>query len=538
FLMRPRRFGKSLLLSMLESYYDINNAERFEELFGERYIFTHETSLRAKFLIMRFDFSMIDSYPTRLESSFEEYCRRQFLVFINKYEHLFKPGFREGVNAQKTADGCLSYINDEASFLGLNIYLIIDEYDNFTNTLLATYGTDVYRDATHGDSFYRHFFAVIKGATGGSGRALKRMFITGVSPITLDDVTSGFNIGTNISANTEFNGLLGFSETELRTMLGYYKEEGLLKAEIDSLVRIMKPWYDNYCFAEDAAGENMYNSDMVLYFVNNYIRTGLPPKQMVDSNIRTDYNKIRHLIRIDKELGGNFSIVKDIIATGQTTATINTSFPADRMVDPNNFKSLLFYFGMLSITGVSRGEPILSIPNQTVREQLYTYLIETYQQSEAFSIDLSRLDALMKAMAYDGQWEPVFTYIAEELNRQSRIRQYIEGEAHVKGFLQAYLGLSNLYMILPEYEANKGYADFYFQPKQPDIPFAYLVEVKYAKRDDSDAKLKALNKEAVTQLHQYANEASVKETLGNAQLKLIRLTFKTWELVGMEEITK
>lgn len=544
FLIRPRHFGKSLLLSMLESYYDINNADRFEELYGNCYIFKNETRFRAKFLILRFDFSSIDSYPDRLESSFESYCRGQFGIFASKYEHLFASGFREELQAQPTAARCLGYINDSASLLGLSIYLLIDEYDNFTNTLLSTYGTEVYHKATHGDSFYRHFFAVVKAATGGSDRALKRMFITGVSPISMDDVTSGFNIGTNISQDFRFNGLVGFSETELREMLTYYQAEGKLKDNIETVIQWMKPWYDNYCFAKDTLRESMYNSDMALYFLNTYIPTGCPPDLMVDTNIKTDYNKIRHLVRIDKKLSQshaegespNFSVIREIIETGQTTTLINRSFPADEITKPTNFKSLLYYFGLLTISDVQDGRPLLAVPNQTVREQMYTYLIECYRQAEVFTISLDHLADLTHHMIYQGEWRAVFTYIASELDRQSRIREFIDGEAHIKGFLLAYLGLTENYLLLPEYEVGKGYADFYFQPMKPGIKYAYLLEVKYTKHNASESEVEALKKEAREQLLKYAADPLVEQTRGNAELKLITVVFKAWELGAMEEV--
>lgn len=538
FLIRPRRFGKSLTLSMLESYYDINNANRFEELYGERWIYQHPTALRAKFLILRFNFSAVDANPERMLISFEKHCKDRFLDFTNRYEHLFGPGFRQELMACDTAADGLSHINTQAGTMKLNLYLIIDEYDNFTNTILSTYGTTAYQKATHGEGFFRFFFNVIKAATTGSEQALKRMFITGVSPITLDDVTSGFNIGSNFSTDPQFNGIVGFSEAELRTMLTYYKDQGTLTAEVDDLITMMKPWYDNYCFAEDSLGESMYNSDMVLYFLSSFLRLGTPPRQMIDKNIRTDYNRIRHLINIDRQLGANFSIIREIVETGHTTAHINDSFPADRMVDVNNFKSLLYYFGLLSISGVDGTDALLTIPNQTVREQLYTYLVETYRQADLFAVDLDKLNSLMKEMALRGNWRPVFAYIGEELKRQSRIREFIDGEAHVKGFLLAYLGLTSYYYLQPEYESGKGYADFYFRPNPSvtGIPYLYLLEVKYAKESDPKGKEQALLAEARTQLLKYAADPIVTQTIGSARLRLITVVFRTWEVVEMEEV--
>lgn len=538
FMIRPRRFGKSLLLSVLESYYDINNADRFEELFGERYIYQHPTDLRAKFMILRFNFSGVNPSPEKLLSSFEQHCEKQFILFMDKYERFFTPGFREEVMQRSTADERLGYINMKASGLGLRIYLIIDEYDNFTNTILSSYGTAAYHKATHGEGAFRFFFNVIKEATTGSGMALERMFITGVSPITLDDVTSGFNIGSNRSTDVRFNGIVGFSETELRTMLEYYKDAGTSVKDVDALVATMKPWYDNYCFAEDALDESMYNSDMVLYFLNDYLGIGKAPKMMIDNNIRTDYNKIRHLISIDKKLGLNFSVIREIVETGSIVATINTSFSAEAMVKPDNFKSLLYYFGMLSIRGVEHGDVILRVPNLAVREQLFTYLLDSYQQADLFTADLSQLGSLVKAMAYKGEWKPVFEYIGHELKTQSRIREFIDGEAHIKGFLLAYLGLTNYYQISPEWESNKGYADFFFKPSPslPDIEYIYLLEVKYAKKDDPQTKVGALRKEAVEQLVQYAADPIVGQTIGTAKLRLIYVIFRTWEVVEMEEV--
>lgn len=538
FLIRPRRFGKSLTLSMLESYYDINNADRFEQLYGERWIYQHPTDLRAKFLILRFNFSAISANPDRMEASFEEYCHKQYLDFLNRYEHLFPTGFREELLSFSTSYSRLGYLNDKASFLGLRLYLIIDEYDNFTNTLLTTYGTDAYAKATHGESFYRLFFNVIKAATTGSGQALERMFITGVSPITLDDVTSGFNIGSNMSFDPRFNGIVGFSESELRQMLDYYRSEGELILPTDEVIDIIKPWYDNYCFAEDCQDEPMYNSDMVLFFLNFCLPLRRIPKEMIDTNIRTDYNKLRHLARLDHGLGKNVSVIREILETGQTVCRINPSFSALQMVNTDNFKSLLYYFGMLTISGTSGDRVVLRVPNHVVREQMYTFLTDEYVRGNVFAIDFSHLADLTEAMALQGEWRPVFAYIAEELKKQSRIREFIEGEAHVKGFLLAYLGLTRYYHLQPEYEAGKGFADFYFRPNPliPSVEYAYLMEVKYAKADATVADIAKLKVEAREQLLQYASDPLVGETIGKAHLRLITVVFRTWELVDMEEV--
>ena len=543
FLIRPRRFGKSLFLAMLEAYYSIDYADRFKELFGELYIGQHPTKRHNSYMVLRFNFSAISSKLEDVERSFSEYCCMVMKNFILKYEHLMGCDVWKVVNPDETNPRqMLSALKEYVSRTDCpRIYLLIDEYDNFTNTILSSYGQERYREKTHGEGFIRGFFNNIKDSTSNAGAAVERLFITGVSPITMDDVTSGFNIGTNISMLPQFNNIIGFSEDEVREMITYYKDEDALPEDVtvDGLVEIMKPWYDNYCFSEDRLEERMFNSDMALYFLNSYLQLGKAPKMMVDNNIRTDYGKLRHLVQIDKTFGANASVIQQIIAEGSITAQIATSFPAEKMTDTENFKSLLFYFGMLSIQGTDFGSAILGIPNLTVREQLYTYLVEAYREAKMFDLDLSSFSALVKEMALRGEWEPVFRFFARELERQSAIREFIDGEAHIKGFLLAYLGLTQGYVILPEHESSKGYADFYMMPDllhQSDIAYSYIVEVKYARRDASDADIALLKRDAAEQLRRYAADEKVLRTKGNTRLGLITLVFKGWELVVLEKL--
>lgn len=532
FLIRPRRFGKSLFINMLTWYYDINRKDRFEELFGDLYIGQHPTEEQGKYLILSFNFSAVNPDPDKLIESFEWHCHLRFMEFVGAYASYFDSGFAEEVKNAPSATAKFSYIISKAKELELPIYLVIDEYDNFSNVILANTGTAHYKSLTHGAGVFRFFFNLIKEEATGDG-PIKRMFITGVSPVTMDDVTSGFNIGANMSCDIRFNNIIGFNEREVKQMLNYYKEEADISDPVDDLVKMIKPWYDNYCFSVDSLDEPIYNSDMILYFLNNYLPHKKPYFNMIDNNIRTDYNKLRHLIRLDKTFGLNASIIQDIIANGSIVAEIKTAFPAEDLAKPDNFKSLLYYYGLLSISGVKRGDTVLSIPNLTVREQLYGYLIEAYREAKLFELDLSNLNNLVKDMAYDGVWEPAFRYFASELERQSAIREFIEGEAHIKGFLLAYLGLTRAFIIYPEHESNKGYADFYMMPDlihQPEIAYSYIVEVKYANRDASSAEIEALKSEATKQLHRYADDPKVQQTKGHTLLRLITLVFRGWTL--------
>ena len=543
FLLRPRRFGKSLFLTMLETYYDLRYADRFEELFGDLYIGKHPTRLHNQYLVLRFNFSAVNDRLEEIEESFNKYCCMVMRTFVWANEKVFGKEVWDTVNRDETKPGLmLSAIERYAAAKGgIRIYLLIDEYDNFTNTILSSYGKDRYRSVTHGDGFIRSFFNVIKAATTAPGASLERLFITGVSPITMDDVTSGFNIGTNVSMDADFNNVVGFSELEVREMLAYYKKEGVLEGNVNEVLEVMKPWYDNYCFSPDCLDKPMYNSDMTLYFLNNYMRLKKVPNPMIDQNIRTDYNKLRHVIELDKTFGENASVVQEIIAKGSIATELATSFPAERIVETSNFKSLLFYFGLLSIRSVKMGKTVLEIPNLTVREQMYTYLAEAYRKAGLFSACINHLSELVGQMAYQGEWQPVFRFFADELQRQSTIREFIDGEAHVKGFLLAYLGLTRGYVICPEYEASKGYADFYMMPDllhQPDIAYSYIIEVKYLRREATDTELSKVKQEASEQLLRYAADTQVQRTKGDTRLCLITLIFKGWELVEMSELRR
>jgi len=493
---------------------------------------------------MRFNFSEVSSNVNEVELSFKLHCCSKLKDFVFKYEDLLGKEIWDVLDEkiQEEPGAFLSAINSYATRKkNIRIYLLIDEYDNFTNTILSTYGTEFYRKATHGEGFIRGFFNVIKSATTGTGAALERLFITGVSPVTMDDVTSGFNIGTNITTDPWFNDLVGFSEKELREMLTYYKEQGVLMQSVDETVVMMKPNYDNYCFSRSRLVDCMFNSDMVLYFMKSFVLHGEKPEEIVDPNIRTDFNKLAYLIKLDHGLGENFSVIKEIAEQGEITTDIVTHFSALEMTDPSNFKSLLFYFGLLSIKGVDMvGRPILHVPNLVVREQLFNFLIQGYIKHDIFKIDMNRMSALFENMAFRGDWKPLFDFIANAVREQSRIREYIEGEAHIKGFLLAYLGMYRYYQLYPEYELNKGFADFFFKPS-PSVPvlppFTYLLEVKYAKAGASEKEIRALADEAREQLLRYSEDELVAEARAKGELKLITIVWRSWELALLEEVT-
>ena len=537
FFVRPRRFGKSLFLNMLGHYYDINEKDKFEEIFGELYIGKYPTPDRNKYLVLTLNFSSVAANMDRLEETFNTYCKIVMDGFAERNVHLLGKEAVEKLHELKTGDALLGSLCQSAQNKGQKIYLILDEYDNFANNILVDYGNKRYSNITHDSGFFRSFLKVVKDY---SSSVIERIFLTGVSPVTMDDLTSGFNIADNYSSNSAFNNMIGFNEYEVRALIDYYKSCIELPHSTDELIDIMKPWYDNYCFSIDSLDEPpMYNSDMVLYFMNRYLLNKRIPNNMLDANIRTDYNKLRHLIHVDKTFGENASVVQEIVEKGSTTGIIIDSFPAEDIVKTRNFKSLLYYYGMLTISGMEMGEPILSVPNWAVREQLYGYMADIYKDSADLYLETDKLVDRMKRMAYKGEWENCFTYIADRLNAQSSVRDFIEGEAYVKTFILAYLGLTHYYIARPEYESNKGYADIFLQPRLlqlPDMVYSYCIEVKYAKRDASDTEIEKLLSNAKIQLKQYAASEWIHQDKGTTELKSIALVFQGWKLVRVEEV--
>ena len=539
FLIRPRRFGKSLFLNMLNCYYDVKYADRFNELFGEQYIGKHPTSEQGKYLVLYFNFSAVRGTGEALEENFNMYAKIQMEAFADQYASYFELGFSQGIRELKSAASQLNYIGKRAGMLGLSIYLLIDEYDNFTNTILSSEGNNVYRALTHDSGFYRGFFNIVKAITTGPEAPVKRMFITGVSPVTLDDVTSGFNIGTNITTDEQFNSMVGFSGSELQEMLSYYESEGMLVNSKEELVRLMKPWYDNYCFAWECIGQTMYNSDMVLYFLNNYLLKKRAPSDMLDRNIRTDYSKLRHFIRIDKMQEEGRSVITRLIDTGEVNGNvIKDSFPAENLADPGNFVSLLYYFGLLTYDRIEYGETIMKVPNLAVREQIYGYLVEAMKERDSIVFPFMELSDRMRRMAYFGEWEAALGFFADQVDKKAVLRDAIYQESTIKTLMLAYMGLTDYFIIWPEFEAGRGFSDLYLMPNlanYPDMQYSYLIELKFLKRDDTTTKAESLMQEAETQLHKYASDEKVKSSTGNTRLRLLAAVYRGWQPVAMQE---
>lgn len=546
FFIRPRRFGKSIFLSMLYSYYDCTQSHKFQSLFGNLWIGQHPTPLQGKYQVLFLDFSQITGNIDKLETKFNSYLSINLDAFVRQYSEYYQAEMEE-ILAQEDFEEKMELIFKAAKAHQYHLYLIIDEYDNFTNVILNERGENVYHAITHADGFYRDVFKKFKGN-------FERIFMMGVSPVTLDDVTSGFNIGWNISIKPEFDEMLGFSTTDVMEMFTYYKEHGSIPvdSDIDAIVNDMKAWYDNYCFAEEALKKKtrMFNCDMVLYYLRNYMDNGCSPRQMIDPNTRTDYGKMKKLLQFDKLDGERKGIIRKIAEEEQIVTQLYESFSAYQIPKAEIFPSLLFYYGMLTIKGTRGSKLILGIPNNNVRKQYYGYLEEEYQ-AKAY-VDVNQLTDYYYDMAYDGKWEEGLRFMADAYAKVSSVRDGIEAERNLQGFFMAYLNLNDYYITAPELELNHGYCDFFLLPDLTHYAsqHSYILELKVLSKKDFSAivegeftedgkpmtKAEKQWREAVEQILRYAEAPRVEALRQGTKLHLIIMQFEGWELKRMEEV--
>ena len=543
FLIRPRRFGKSLWVSVLENYYDRTRADEWHAVFDGTDIGREPTDDRSRYVILRFNFSAFDDTLETLRERFEGYCGMIIRSALERNADLFPDAAARRILAPPAVDGRLGELFQYARDNDIPLYVLIDEYDNFANTVLAHHGRDAYESFTHGGGFYRNFFATLKAGAGESGGGLERLFITGVSPITMDDVTSGFNIGKNLSLRPEFSELLGFTEEEVRSLLELYRDRGAFDQDVDTALGVMREWYNGYRFAKGARGD-LYNTDMVLYYLSESVPNKPIPDDPIDVNVRIDYGKLRHLLVVNREAGihfnGNFDLLRHIAGEGGTDADINLSFPLERLVEPENFLSLLYYFGLLSIRGSANGRTLLGIPNQTVRRLLYGYLRDGYRDVGVFSVSHYRFSKLVVDMAYRGAWRPALEFLAEAVAAQTGIRDYLDGEKVVQAFLAAHFSLIGHYVIHSERELGKGYADLHLEPflaRYPDVRYGYVIEVKYLKRAETadEPAVAARLREALTQLRGYLADPALRGGPAVRHVGLA-LVFHGWELAACEAV--
>jgi hypothetical protein len=552
FLIRPRRFGKSLFLGIMEAYYDIALKDRFDYFFSGTGIHVKPTPERNSYLVFKLNFSAVTPNIALVEGAFLTRVKNAAHFFVSKYQEYLDIDIKEAkaeFNAKKSASEVMDTLLNYCLGKKQKLYVIIDEYDNFANTILAEAGEKEFENLTHGSGFFRSFFNVLKWGTTDINSPISRLFITGVSPITLDDVTSGFNISDNISLDSDLNEIMGFTQAEVEAIIEYYRQTGKIRHSTPELLEIMNRWYNHYRFSRHYARE-VFNTVHVLYFLKEYMKESQIPGTLIDQNARIDYMKLRHLIVIDKkgalQSNGNFSKLRQIMENDPIHSIIVDRFPVRKLVSPENFTSLLYYFGLLTITGSDEeNKAILKIPNEAIKRLYYDYIKETYEETGILTIDLSRYETLMKEMAFSGKWKPLIAYLVGQMEKSMGIRDLITGEKAIQAFLNVYLGLSALYLVYSEKELKKGCADLVLEPflaQYPLLKYSYLIEIKYIKplakkKTLLQEKIKEVKEEAESQLDKYSRDEKFQKITGTTTLKKLVLIFCGNRLVYKGEST-
>ena len=428
FFVRPRRFGKSLFLSMMECYYDLNRKKDFKKFFGDLWIGKHPTENANRFMTLKLDFSKVGGTGESLQDSFEKHIASMLDEFLFRYSAHYDDAFKAAFPG-KTAEEKIAAVTARNRTIGIPLYLIIDEYDNFTNQMIRASGVTDYREITHGAGFYRNWFKKFKGE-------FDRIFMTGVSPVTMDDLTSGFNIATNLSLDAYCNATLGFTTDETVKMFSDFKGTGkFTHGDPADIVESIKPWYDGYCFAKKKVGEEcVFNSDMTLYYLKSLVETGEPPENMVDANIRTDYDKLKTISDLQRVVFKMdpleaLPMTEQTVVTGGVQFPLVESFPAEAIIKPENFRSLFFYYGLLSMASRDRGAVVFGVPNACVEHQIYGYLRQQYFPPIKSFLDWN--DAA-QAFAYDGKWREFFELVSKNFAETTPIRGGISGEVRLR----------------------------------------------------------------------------------------------------------
>ena len=497
--LRPRKFGKTLFTSTLENYYDIKKADKFEELFKNTYIGKNPTKQKNKYHILKFNFSGIDT--TNEETTikgFKNEIASSIKVFVEKYEMNFI------VNTEDEAEGILDNLVKAFNIQRRNekIYVIIDEYDHFANELLG-FNTNQFKNLVSKNGKVRKWYEILKK---GTESVIDRIFITGVAPITLDSLTSGFNIGLDITQNAKFNEMMGFTKDELIKMI---EDIGLTKEEQEEILPIMKENYDGYKFSLDGT-EKMYNSNMCLYFLNRYLEQRKVPHQLIDVNIASDYSKLGSMLDLCKGEEREKIIEKTVSGEGiigEITAKFN---PAIEFTE-KDLVSMLFYLGYLTIGGQEFEMTELKIPNKVMKEIYTEYFMKILSANTNMQITDSEYVEILREIAIEGKIEKLVGLAHKYLENLSN-RDYVKfDEKYVKLIFYCISMNFKVYRIKSEMEVQRKYPDILLIPKDRSKNYkAVMIEFKYLKKEE-ESKLQEKQEEAKKQIEEYAEMEEIKE---------------------------
>ena len=510
--LRPRKFGKTLFTSVLENYYDKNKIDSFEKLYGNTYIGKNPTKLKNSYCILRFNFSGIDTSTEEATiRGFKKEVASSIEVFINRYNLEFH------VNKEDEAENILDnlfksfYIQKPQD----KIYVIIDEYDHFANELLG-FNPEQFRGLVSKNGKVRKWYEILKE---GTETVVDRIFITGVAPITLDSLTSGFNIGTDITQDEEFNEMIGFTEEELKEIL---KNKEISLKEQEKIIPIMKENYDGYKFCLKAKNQ-IYNSNMCLYFLSRYIRLGEIPDKLIDTNIASDYSKIGKMLDLCK--GENrLEILRKTVQGEPIVNTIIEKFNPAIEFTENDMISMLYYLGYLTISGELVGIPELTIPNKVMKEIYADYFMQMMDKEAEFRIDNNANQEILIQLAKEGRIDKIVEILKIYLNNLSNRDLIKFDEKYIKLIFYCIAMNIKAYSTKSEMEVNRNYPDILLVPRDSSKGYkAVMVEFKYIKKGEV-AKLEDKQKEAREQIERYSSFEDIKDIQGLRKYTIVVVT--------------
>ena len=497
--LRPRKFGKTLFTSTLENYYDLKKVEKFEKLYGNTYIGKNPTKLKNSYHILKFNFSGIDT--TNEETTIRGFKEKVSIAiegFVAKY------GLDFYVNPELTAEGLLSSLIEafKTQKIEEKIYVIIDEYDHFANELLG-FNTNQFKNLVSKNGKVRKWYEILKE---GTESVIDRIFITGVAPITLDSLTSGFNIGSDKTQNDAFNEMMGFTEEELKELM---KEQNISKEEQEEILPILKENYDGYRFSLYGK-EKMYNSNMCLYFLNNYIENKRIPNQLIDVNIASDYTKLGKMLDLCKGEERERVIEQTISGEGIVSEITQKFNPAMEFTE-TDLISMLYYLGYLTITGEVFEKPELKIPNRVMKEIYSDYFLEILSKTADLYISQSDYNEMLREIALEGKIDKAIEMLKEYLKNLSN-RDYIKfDEKYVKLIFFCIAMNLKIFRLKSEMEIQRKYPDILLIPKDKSKGYkGVMIEFKYLKKEEA-GKLKEKQEEAKKQIKEYMEFEEIKE---------------------------
>ena len=526
FYLRPRRFGKTLFISTLEHYYDYKKKDEFDELFGDLYIGDNQTDLANSYYVLSFDFSGINTETKDdLLKGFTKNVLKALNEFMDKYSLDFDYD-RTGMPSEifNSFLGRVKYQIDK------KIYVLIDEYDHFANELLS-FQVDTFEETISKTGFVRKWYEVLKQGT--ADGIVDRIFATGVSPITLDSLTSGFNIASNVSRDRGLNEMMGFTTQEVRSLIDKLAEESVDKVE---LMKKLKQYYNGYLFNQDA-DKRVFNSDMVLYYFKSYLKENKEPRDLIDTNISSDYAKMRELFTLRNE-ERNYEILKSILNDELQDVVLTREFSLAKEFTRDDFKSLLYYLGFLTIKDSDIINLKLGTPNYVIKELYFDFFSKIIKDKSKYAIDASEIRRVVGEIALKGEFDSFIEIVEETLHRLSN-RDYIDfDEKYVKLTMLSYLMLSRVYYVKSEYEVEDGYIDIALLERSGIEPeYEAVIELKYIKKSkyekEGEAVVQSKFAAAKEQLLKYKQADELQE---RQNLKKLVLVFAGDQCVKQKEL--